>query len=334
VSRSLQTFLAAALFLNCVLLGFAGRASAQDRGAPFRGEDFGNPDSSKADEDTSTEPRARRNDDGESPYPRRRTRRGDQPASATSDRDERPRSNNVDSRDSGYRARRQADLQEGESRPRVRHRADFDGPEWDASANVQEPANPSDLSGAFHMGLELTLLGFESLSLDQSGPLTIGVNRTLASYGLTQGAGIGALVGLGLSDNFVLNGRLTFSNTTTSFGDSDSSDQLRFQISPNLEYVFGEPSAGVRPFLALLAGLLVGDTPAGPFNVSEVSFLFAGQLGLHLFPAKHISFDPALLIGYRVGSASTDSNAAAGAGIDYSISGLVLLLSFGVSYWS
>jgi hypothetical protein len=300
----------------------------------LRGEDFDGQDA--VDEPPGSGYPASRDDAEESPETRPQPRRHRDPRDGDVDADgsvppERRR-NRVDSQDSGYRARRQADMQEDVAKPRVRRRADFDGPDWDVP-DAPKQEQPSELSGAFRFALDLTLLGFESLKFKRNVPLALGIDRTIASYGLTENAGFGLLVGYGVTDNFVLNARLILTNTNTAFGEASGTDQARFQISPSLEYVFGEPASGARPFVGALAGLVIGDTPAGATALTELSFVLAGQLGIHLFPAKHVSFDPALQVGYRVGSASSDTGTTA-TNVDYKLTGVVLLLTLGLSYWS
>jgi hypothetical protein len=196
-----------------------------------------------------------------------------------------------------------------------------------------EPEKRSALAGSFRAGLELTLVGVESLRFRQDGPLAVGLVRTTGTYGLSQGAGIGAYFGLGLTDQLVLGGRVAFAGTSSAYAGA-SDNRVRFELAPSLEYVFGESDDITRPFIAGLLGLLVGDTMAGSIPMNELSFLLAGQLGLHVFPAPHVSIDPSVFVGYHVGSASADSNAASGAGVDYGVSGVAILLALGISYWS
>jgi hypothetical protein len=213
----------------------------------------------------------------------------------------------------------------------VRRRADFEGPDWDQPPVAQAPARPGEILGSFRFALQLTLVGYESMAVEADAS-AIAVDREAVTVGLSESAGLGLAIGFGLSEHFVLNAAIVFAYGSLSFGQYTTGDQLRFQLSPSLEYVFGLPEAHVRPFVAGVMGLRVGDAPTTRFEFHDVSFLLGGQVGLHLFPNQHISLDPTLLIGYRIGSATGDLGT--GTNEDYSIHGLMILLGFGSSFWS
>lgn len=316
--------------LLCASLAVASSAAAQDRGAPIRADSL---DTSSAQPDhpapRAGEPVA---DDGVMRRPIRRRRYRDPEAEHAPEPAEPTRAASSEPAPARATATTEA---AAHGRRRVRRRADFDGAHWDAPEPV-ELDQPSAIDGAFRFGLELSVLDVESTSLQTSSAATVGPDLSTANYGLTKGAGAGLLMGVGLSNAFVLNGRLIFANTHVSY-DGGAGDQLRFQLMPSLEYVLGSALSNVRVFGALAVGLMLGDTPAVPLSFNELSFLLGGQLGVHLFPARHVSIDPALLLGYRFGTASVDPIAAdglGGAGMDYTLSGIVLILSLGISYWS
>jgi hypothetical protein len=330
VVKPLETLRVGIAVASCIL-GIGAGVRAQDRGEPLRGDDFDR--APPVEEPAGAPVRHRDGSEGASATPEPQPN-GRRRAPAAQGSEPSPQSSGAESRDAPYRERRSADLDEGGAHSHVRRRADFDGPDWDAETIPQPPENPSDIRGAFHFGLELSLVDFQSATLELDGPLVVGTSRTIATYGLSQSAGFGVLVGYGISDNFVFNTRVTLSNTSTSFGDADSIDELRFQLAPSLEYAFGSLTSRLRPFLAAAVGLLVGDTPSGPIDVREVSFLLGGQIGLHVFPDKHVSLDPTVLVSYRVGSASADAGRAIDETVDYNIQGIVVLFALGLSYWS
>lgn len=310
---SLLRFAFHSLLLQSTLLGAATLVRAQDRGAALRGSDLHAPSAPRepSADDAASSPRVRR----------RREPSASGPAAAPGA----PAA-------SSDPTVRQADSAQRLTKPRQRRRADFDGADWDAPEEVKQ--DPSELAGSFHLGAELTLVGFELLRLKIDGFTSVGQERTTGSFGVGEGAGLGVVVGLGLSHNIVLNARVTFADSAHSYAGGAVDHKLRFQITPSLEYAFSDASDSLRPFAGICTGMFTGESMAGPLPISEVSFLLAGQAGLHIFPSAHVSLDPALLFGYRVGWASAEMGGPSGAGADYSVDGLYLLLSFGVSYWS
>jgi hypothetical protein len=304
-----------------VLFGSSIQAHAQDRGDPMAADGAGDADAA---DQAPAAPRRRRNGEGDewshSLEAQPSSRGAEQPGPSTPDGKAKQKP-----------AAPPAEPSASEARARVRHRADFDGPDWDKEQVAQPPERPGEILGSFRFALQLTLVGYESMAVKSDVSL-IALERQIVTVGLSESAGAGLAIGYGLSDQLVLNAAVVFAYNSVSFGETTSSDQLRFQLAPSLEYVFGRPESHVRPFLAGVLGLLVGDVPTTRIDFHEVSFLLAGQVGLHLFPSEHISLDPTLLIGYRVGSATGDLGT--GMNEDYGIQGLVLLLAFGASFWS
>jgi hypothetical protein len=305
---------------GCVLL-FSASIQAQDRGDPLAPDGVGYEESS---DPAPAAPRRRRNAEGDE------WSRGSEDQSGSSG-EAQPRASTRDETSAPAPAAQAPEPPASDGRARVRRRADFDGPDWDQQPVPQMPDRPGEIKGSFRFALQLTLVGYESLAVE-SEVSQIALERETVTAGLSESAGAGLAIGLGLSDHFVLNAAIVFGYDSLSFGESTESDQLRFQLLPNLEYVFGRPESHVRPFLAGVLGLLVGDVPTTRIDFHELSFLLAGQVGLHVFPNEHISIDPTLLIGYRVGSATGDLGT--GMKEDYGIHGLVILLGFGSSFWS
>ena len=202
--------------------------------------------------------------------------------------------------------------------------------EGDAAASAEPPpvvAPP--IGGRVRLGLELSVIEYESLSLEVDDGSMTSYDRATGSVGLTGGAAFGAVVGYGLSENLLLNASVIVSHSSESFG-NESFNAFRLEVLPAAEYVFGE-GKDVRPFLGGALGLRIRNAPVAAAKFEEVSLVPAAQAGVHVFMADAVSFDARLLLGYLF-SLSATSTGARGP-LEYNANGLVALVAGGMSYW-
>lgn len=199
-----------------------------------------------------------------------------------------------------------------------------------ARPDVQRPfQGSSPIAQRWRVGLDLALLDYSSLTFTPSGVGALSATRSTINFGLSQSAGLGIGGGYGLTDHLVLNGRVFLQGGSTSVDGGASTSQHSIGLFPSIAYVFDDARATLRPFVGGMLGFQSGSIPLGVGDATEFSVLIAAHAGLHVFANEHVSFDPALQIGYRIGSASTDAPS-----VDFSMHGFVLLITAGISYWS
>jgi len=197
------------------------------------------------------------------------------------------------------------------------------------------PALPS-LEGRLRLGLELTLIDYEAISMNVDETMT-SFNRNVGTVGLTTAAGLGVVGGYGLSDELLLSASVTLAHASASFGASGSAvdtsvSTFRFEVTPGIEYAFGAGKSQ-RPFVGGILGLRYRSSPVGATEIDELSLVPGAQAGLHYFMNNTLSFDARLVVAYLFGL-STSSEGAFGP-TDYSSSnGPAVLLVGGMSFWN
>lgn len=188
----------------------------------------------------------------------------------------------------------------------------------------------SSVAGALQLGLVTTVVRYTSASLDYDDD-GIEVDYSELVWGFADNP-TGIEIAYGLSDQVLLGGRLTLG------GASDERDQaalveletssFELLIAPKLEYMF-DPTATINPFVGALLGVNLRSTDDG-LEASQTVFVAMARAGLRCFLADGFSLDPALEFSFGVGGGSSGPEDAEA---DYSLVGLRLGLTLGVSGW-
>jgi hypothetical protein len=157
-----------------------------------------------------------------------------------------------------------------------------------------------------------------------------------SSFALGLGPESGVLLegGYGLSEMVVLGGLLQAGNESVSTepatGGSLNDSRLDLLIGPKVDLMLS-PGRKVRPFLTAAAGLDFFSYNVADSKTEATGFEANLGLGLRWFAAPGVSFDPALVGGWGMGSGTLSDQA--GGIYDYSFSAFALGLRLAVSGW-
>jgi opacity protein-like surface antigen len=175
-----------------------------------------------------------------------------------------------------------------------------------------------------------------SQSFDMAGD----VSRTDLNWGFSSSSPVFLEGGYGITDKLVIGGVLQLGGISSSIeaamgGAKFDSSGFDLLLAPKVDYHF-LPTSKINPFVGGMLGVEINSvsTPAAgglTSDDSQTNFTLLARGGLRCFLFDGFSIDPALVVGFRIGS-GTNSPAGA-ADLDYSTSGFRVGLSVSMSGW-
>jgi hypothetical protein len=177
-----------------------------------------------------------------------------------------------------------------------------------------------------------------SLSLDNNAG---DLSRSDLNWGFSTTSPVFIEGGYGITDKLVIGGLLQLGGVSSSTeadmgGAKFESSGFDLLIAPKVDYQF-MPTSKINPFVGGMLGVEINSvSPLAAAGMSaddsQTSFMLLARGGLRCFLFDGFSIDPALVVGFRIGSGTTSPPAGA-PDVDYSVSGFRIGLSVSMSGW-
>jgi hypothetical protein len=190
----------------------------------------------------------------------------------------------------------------------------------------------SSVDGVLQFGVGSSIVQYVSTSftLDPGDAKT---SRSVTNWGFAENPFV-LEGGYGLSSQLLLGGVIQLGGTSNSdmLPNATAPNKIsafKFLLGPKLDYQF-MPESKLNPFAGAVLGL--GLDSRNEYGAKESRTVFTALVrgGVRYFVFDSVSIDPALNLGFTVGSGSLSSS---GVSVSASTSGFLIGLNVGVSFW-
>jgi hypothetical protein len=165
-------------------------------------------------------------------------------------------------------------------------------------------------------------------------------SRSDLNWGFSSSSPVFLEGGYGITENLIVGGVLQLGGVSSSSeaelgGAKSESSGFDLLLAPKVDYQF-MPTSKINPFVGGMLGVEIASisgTPPGGMATedSQTYFTLLARGGVRCFLAEGLSIDPALVLGFRIGSGTTSPGGAAD--VNYSVSGFRVGLSVSLSGW-
>jgi hypothetical protein len=165
-------------------------------------------------------------------------------------------------------------------------------------------------------------------------------SRSDLNWGFSSSSPVFLEGGYGITDKLIVGGVLQLGGVSSSSsadmgGAKTQSSGLDLLIAPKADYQF-LPTSKFNPFVGGMLGVEIASLSSTPPGMpatddSQTHFTLLARGGVRCFVFDGLSIDPALVLGFRLGSGST--NPAGTGDVNYSVSGFRFGLSVSMTGW-
>jgi hypothetical protein len=186
--------------------------------------------------------------------------------------------------------------------------------------------------GTYFVRYTSASLGFDNSAAD--------LTRTDLNWGFSSSSPVILEGGYGITDKLIVGGVLQLggvssTNEAKMGGAKSETSGFDLLLAPKVDYQF-MPTSKINPFVGGMLGVELNSASTTPMGAttsvkdSTTNFTLLARGGLRCFVFDGLSIDPALVLGFRIGSGTIG---ASGTDLNYSTSGFRIGLSVSMSGW-